>query len=307
MAEGNKAHQETTAGRLEGSIIITQSNTSSVNGTVQPDPLGFYSSTNFELLATLTSPKPSSPNNNGPSNPNPPSPKTDKPRPHTCAICTRLFARLEHLKRHKRCHTKEKPFECLECLRCFARRDDLLRHQQKLHSTITASPKARSGRIGSAASIAGSRVRTKSDANNGGSGKARPRANTFSTLDSATLGILSDSGMNVGRNFHPRHSQHNNINRLSAGAAFDHCGMAAAQHTGLHSLPKLETSLPSNSSGGLRTALPYGRFGVEFGVHNFGFGTRCGNSINSHALHLNGCKALPQERAAGYRVDEFGK
>lgn len=59
--------------------------------------------------------------------------RTDKPRPHVCAICTRGFARLEHLKRHERSHTNEKPFQCAACGRCFARRDLVLRHQQKLH------------------------------------------------------------------------------------------------------------------------------------------------------------------------------
>lgn len=62
--------------------------------------------------------------------------KTDKPRPHICTICTRAFARLEHLKRHERSHTNEKPFQCAACGRCFARRDLVLRHQQKLHSSL---------------------------------------------------------------------------------------------------------------------------------------------------------------------------
>lgn len=62
--------------------------------------------------------------------------KTDKPRPHVCLVCTRAFARLEHLKRHERSHTNEKPFQCAACGRCFARRDLVLRHQQKLHSKI---------------------------------------------------------------------------------------------------------------------------------------------------------------------------
>lgn len=62
--------------------------------------------------------------------------KTDKPRPHICTICTRAFARLEHLKRHERSHTNEKPFQCANCGRCFARRDLVLRHQQKLHSEL---------------------------------------------------------------------------------------------------------------------------------------------------------------------------
>lgn len=63
--------------------------------------------------------------------------RTDKPRPHVCSICTRAFARLEHLKRHERSHTNEKPFQCAACGRCFARRDLVLRHQQKLHSHVT--------------------------------------------------------------------------------------------------------------------------------------------------------------------------
>lgn len=63
--------------------------------------------------------------------------RTDKPRPHVCSICTRGFARLEHLKRHERSHTNEKPFQCAACGRCFARRDLVLRHQQKLHLHIS--------------------------------------------------------------------------------------------------------------------------------------------------------------------------
>lgn len=55
--------------------------------------------------------------------------RTDKPRPHVCTICTRAFARLEHLKRHERAHTNEKPYQCAACGRCFARRDLVLRHQ----------------------------------------------------------------------------------------------------------------------------------------------------------------------------------
>ncbi|SCV99355.1 LAFE_0A01354g1_1 [Lachancea fermentati] len=62
--------------------------------------------------------------------------KTDRPRPFLCPICTRGFARQEHLKRHQRAHTNEKPFLCAFCGRCFARRDLVLRHQQKLHSSL---------------------------------------------------------------------------------------------------------------------------------------------------------------------------
>lgn len=57
-----------------------------------------------------------------------------KPRLFVCQVCTRAFARLEHLRRHERSHTKEKPFGCGVCQRKFSRRDLLLRHAQKLHA-----------------------------------------------------------------------------------------------------------------------------------------------------------------------------
>lgn len=66
--------------------------------------------------------------------------KTDKPRPHVCPVCTRAFARLEHLRRHERSHTNEKPFQCALCGRCFARRDLVLRHQLKLHLVDNMKP-----------------------------------------------------------------------------------------------------------------------------------------------------------------------
>ena len=291
MTEENEAYQETTAGSPDGSTNMAQSSTSNANGESY-QILHTQLHANVELPVARTSSKSSSPNHSGPSNPNFPPPKTDKPRPHICATCTRSFARLEHLKRHERSHTKEKPFECPECSRCFARRDLLLRHQQKLHSTTTPSSKPRSGRRESAAGVAGGRVRKNSVVNNGNSSGTRPRANTFSTLDSATLGMLSNSGSNAGRNFHTGHSHHNSLNGLSGGTSFDYRGMSTGHHAGLHGLPKLETSLSSDLSGGLRTAPPYGGFGVEYGIHNFEFGTTSANTINPHALHLNGLHGL---------------
>lgn len=94
------------------------------------------------LANTSPKDKTSSPTRSSYSGPTQPIPKkslqirTDKPRPHVCSICTRAFARLEHLKRHERSHTNEKPFQCAACGRCFARRDLVLRHQQKLHLDV---------------------------------------------------------------------------------------------------------------------------------------------------------------------------
>lgn len=85
-----------------------------------------------------------------------------KAKPYVCATCTRPFARLEHLKRHERSHTKEKPFCCEQasaiagCGRRFARRDLLLRHQQKIHLFPNVSKRRR------LSTVSATSVRTRS-------------------------------------------------------------------------------------------------------------------------------------------------
>lgn len=51
---------------------------------------------------------------------------------YRCQQCRRDFARLEHLQRHERSHTKEKPFRCELCIQAFTR-------QYYLPSCTTAS------------------------------------------------------------------------------------------------------------------------------------------------------------------------
>lgn len=57
-----------------------------------------------------------------------------KPRLFVCDVCSRAFARQEHLDRHARSHTNEKPYQCGICTKKFTRRDLLLRHAQKVHN-----------------------------------------------------------------------------------------------------------------------------------------------------------------------------
>lgn len=228
-----------------------------------------------------------------------PPPKTDKPRPHVCATCQRSFARLEHLKRHERSHTKEKPFACPECSRCFARRDLLLRHQQKLHQTSTPSSRPRNRRESTASaappqsrarknSIAGTNAAAAAAAN----ASMRPRANTISHVD---VQMLAAANASVARGM-PGHSRHPSLAGLPMHNNMDHVfgGMSAAmgQRGVNHGLPKLETNSISgmdfnnnNNNNGLRTAPPM-PFANEFDFEGLLFGTP-GSTINPNALHFN--------------------
>ncbi|KAJ0414441.1 fungal-specific transcription factor domain-containing protein [Aspergillus carlsbadensis] len=61
-------------------------------------------------------------------------------RTYECARCSRPFARLEHLQRHERSHTKEKPFGCDKCPKSFTRKDLLVRHERLAHSSSPVAP-----------------------------------------------------------------------------------------------------------------------------------------------------------------------
>ena len=210
--------------------------------------------------------------------------KTDKPRPHVCTICTRPFARLEHLKRHERSHTKEKPFTCGECSRSFARRDLLLRHQQKLHTGTTPSSRPRSGRRESTAGSG--RVRKNSIANTGTSGM-RPRANTLSHVVSHGVDSLNLlTGSTVGEHDMMGNSIHEMADLGLPGVSnHQYRGMSNTQQGSHHSLPRLNTSaLPVEYPAGPRTAPAFGQFPTEFSMSSFGFGPS--NTINPNQLHM---------------------
>ncbi|KAL5421805.1 hypothetical protein PMIN04_005228 [Paraphaeosphaeria minitans] len=237
-------------------------------------------------------PEPSQTTNSAPF----PPPKTDKPRPHVCGTCQRSFARLEHLKRHERSHTKEKPFECPQCTRCFARRDLLLRHQQKLHQQGATSSRPRTGRRESTTGPppnSASRVRKNSVASSigGPSGinpSMRPRANTISHVDPAALNsLLASHNVSLGRGGHPGHAHHASLSGIGGPSAYDFRGMSTVvggpgQH---HGLSKLDTHLGFGMGGGLRTAPIPGFAQDDFELDKF-FGTS-GSTINPNQLHFS--------------------
>ncbi|KAL1965687.1 hypothetical protein VTN77DRAFT_5187 [Rasamsonia byssochlamydoides] len=221
---------------------------------------------------------------NGSSNSNGPPPKSDKPRPHVCTTCGRSFARLEHLKRHERSHTKEKPFECPECARCFARRDLLLRHQQKLHMTATPSSRPRNARRESTGGAGAGTNRVRKNSIAGTSSSMRPRANTISHIDGNALGMINAANAPVSRAGQSGHSYHPSLsNSVSGAPSFDVRGFSSV-HAPANPLPKIETSgLPVDMSGGLRTAPVFGSFGSDLGFSDF-----YSSTINPAQLHFAG-------------------
>ncbi|KAF4981474.1 hypothetical protein FZEAL_2717 [Fusarium zealandicum] len=257
--------------------------------------------------------------------PNFPPPKTDKPRPHVCGTCQRSFARLEHLKRHERSHTKEKPFECPECARCFARRDLLLRHQQKLHQTSTPSSRPRNRRESTTGVAPGqSRARKNSVAgpnvaapNAAASNTMRPRANTISHVDGTAMQMMAAANASVARGVPPTHHTHSrhpslaglpmhNLDHFFGGIG----GMSTAMgHRPMQAgIPKLETGTLGNLDyvNGLRTAPPMSAFNNEFDFEGMLFGGS--TTINPNALHYSDspqAMALEQASPFGQPMNEM--
>ncbi|KAL5119859.1 hypothetical protein ACEQ8H_002220 [Pleosporales sp. CAS-2024a] len=228
-----------------------------------------------------------------------PPPKTDKPRPHICTTCTRSFARLEHLKRHERSHTKEKPFECPQCQRCFARRDLLLRHQQKLHQQGATSSRPRNARRESTTGLPpnpSGRVRKNSVSSNIsalGGPPMRPRANTIGHIDLSALNsftALHSAALSRGTGGHAGHSHHASLSAIGGMGQFDYRGMSTAAgnhghgHGHGHGLPRLDTHLGLGMGGGLRTAPVQAAGSDDMALNEF-FGGPSGSTINPNQLH----------------------
>ncbi|CAG8261223.1 unnamed protein product [Penicillium salamii] len=56
-----------------------------------------------------------------------------------CSVCSRVFKKTEHYKRHERSHTKERPYECNVCHKRFSRSDVLSRHARGHKQTHTTA------------------------------------------------------------------------------------------------------------------------------------------------------------------------
>lgn len=223
-------------------------------------------------------------------------------RSHICGTCSRSFARLEHLKRHVRSHTKEKPFECPQCTRCFARRDLLLRHQQRLHQQDAISSAPRNGCRKTTTGLppnATRKVRKNSVASSvdraasTGTARMRPLANAQSHIDpSAFNSLLASHDASLARSDedHPGHAHYTSLPGLKGPSAFGYRDISTSigNQRHHHGLPKLDAHVGFDLSG-LRTAPSSGCRSDEFELDSSGL------TINPNQLHrFKGNTANPQ-------------
>lgn len=151
----------------------------------------------------------------------------------------------------------------------------------------------------SSAAASGSSIRVrKSSVMNGaargsggtGVGSMRPRANTISHVDNATIGMLAAANSSSARHesvgLSPIPNHHPHTNGLPGVGGFNFRGMSTAtgHHGNPHVLPKLDTN-GLNISASLRTAPPYGGSGGEIDMESLWFGP--GSTVNPAQLHFS--------------------
>ena len=117
----------------------------------------------------------------------------------------------------------------------------------------------------------------------------RPRANTISHVDNATLGMLAAANATSSRH-DVGNSGHNfgHVGGLAGVGGYTPRGMltAAGHHGNPHVLPKLETKNHGiDISTSLKTAPPFGGFGGDMDMEGFWFGS--GSTVNPAQLHYS--------------------
>ncbi|KAL8661859.1 MAG: hypothetical protein Q9202_005217 [Teloschistes flavicans] len=156
----------------------------------------------------------------------------------------------------------------------------------------TARQKARRESASSTAASGSVKIRKPSMSNPSGTTSMRPRANTISHVDNATLGMLaaatSTAARHNGMNLNLGMAQHPPLGNLPGVSGYQFRGMSTAPgHHGLpHGLPKLDTNNFSLEVGAsLRTAPPYAGLGGEMDMEGLWYGHA--NTINPAQLHFS--------------------
>ncbi|KAL8994077.1 MAG: hypothetical protein Q9169_005867, partial [Polycauliona sp. 2 TL-2023] len=159
-------------------------------------------------------------------------------------------------------------------------------------TTPTSRQKARRESASSTAASGSVRVRKSSISGPSGTNTMRPRANTISHVDNATLGMIAAANSLVahhgGMEFRGGHGQHSALNSLPGVGGYQFRGMstAAGHHGNPHVLPKLDTdSFSVDVGASMRTAPPYANMGGGIDVDSLWYGQ--GNTVNPAQLHFS--------------------
>ncbi|KAL8704795.1 MAG: hypothetical protein Q9201_002066 [Fulgogasparrea decipioides] len=128
--------------------------------------------------------------------------------------------------------------------------------------------------------------------NSAGTASMRPRANTISHVDNATLGMLaaanSTAARHGGMDLNLGQAQHPAVGSLPGVNGYQFRGMstAAGHHGNHHGLPKLDTnSFNIDVGASMRTAPPYAGLGGDIDMESIWYGQ--GNTINPAQLHFS--------------------
>ncbi|KAL8806785.1 MAG: hypothetical protein Q9223_004607 [Gallowayella weberi] len=120
----------------------------------------------------------------------------------------------------------------------------------------------------------------------------RPRANTISHVDNATLGMIAAANSAVARHsgmdLNIGHGQHSALGGLPGVSGYQFRGMSTAtgHHGNPHVLPKLDTNTVNIDVGAsMHTAPPYAGLGGDMDMGNPWYGQ--GNTVNPAQLHFS--------------------
>lgn len=135
----------------------------------------------------------------------------------------------------------------------------------------------------------------------------RPRANTISHVDNATIGLLAASNLSISgvESWGSRMTHQPAMNGLPGVRGYNFRGMSTAPgHHGNHlALPKLETSgLNPDIGGSLKTAPPYGGSRAPIDMENLWLGPE--STVNPAELHFSNS---PQSLAFEVPASPFGQ
>lgn len=228
--------------------------------------------------------------------------KVRKPKLRTCRSCSRSFARLEHLKRHERSHTKEKPFECPRCSSCFSRQDLLVRHQRTVHSASNNPPATATTTTTASAAAATTPPTTPTAKTSTPAVKKVPPPPTTAQVGTAAITPPPSSDEDeekgaesirskpaptkaatawsdtVGQNFVPHPPQHHPHH--SRSYSFPSYNFNQNQHYKYHF-----NNTPIDMMA-LRTTLPFEHLGVNLGIGPMNFKVAQEPTINPAQLHF---------------------